>query len=197
MADLRCLDGSVLTIEPVPVCDRQGVPYEVTLRVLRQGQPFAEVGERCGFFLASLTQQLLTARDQGRDFPASLLEQGMRRWAAGGGLDADAAWEQAQRYLPRERELCALVARDPDDVTAAGELRIRVRAERTWLQPAPPAPGRWQQARSALVDVWGGRGTGLRAILDSAGLLHLLQTLLEDCAAVGVGYPMPLSPPPD
>ena len=37
VTEVTCVDGTVLAFEPVPVLDRAGVPYEVTLRRLRDG----------------------------------------------------------------------------------------------------------------------------------------------------------------
>lgn len=186
MADVTCIDGSVLTVVPVPCRDRGGVPYEVTLRLLRRGAPFGEVGQRCGFFLASTVLRLRAARGAGQEFPACALEAGLRAWAADAGADADQAWRTLQRYVPRERELFSFLSRDPDDVRASGELRVCVRDERTWLQPeADGGRGRWQLRRRAVLDAWGADGVGVRALLCSDGLLALLEQLLAECAAVG------------
>lgn len=35
VTEATCVDGTVLAFEPDPVLDRAGVPYEVTLRLLR------------------------------------------------------------------------------------------------------------------------------------------------------------------
>jgi hypothetical protein len=190
MAELQCVDGSVLSVLPVPVLDREGVPYEVTLRLLRDGEPFGEVGERCGFFVATTAARLSAARADDPDgFPASSLEAGLRAWAQDRGVDADDGWAAFERYLPRDRELFAFLSRDPDDVTAAGELRVSLRNERSWLPPADgQARGRWELRCRAVVDAWGAGGTGVRAVLDSAALLAFLERLVEDFAAVGATY---------
>jgi hypothetical protein len=62
MGVLRCVDGSVLTVVPVPCRDRTGKPYEITLELSRDDQPFARVGERCGFQLSRLAPRVADAR---------------------------------------------------------------------------------------------------------------------------------------
>lgn len=190
MAELQCVDGSVLSVLPVPVLDREGVPYEVSLRLLRDGTSFGEVGERCGFFVATAAARLRAARDLDPEgFPASSLEAGLRAWAQDRGIDADNGWAAFERYLPRDRELFAFLSRDPDDLTAAGELRVGLRNERTWLLPAEDWPrGRWQLRCRAVVEAWGADGTGVRAVLDSAALLDFLERLVADFAGVGASY---------
>lgn len=54
MAQLRCADGRLLDVVPVPVLDRTGVPYEATLRLLLDGAPFGDVGQRCAGLLAAV-----------------------------------------------------------------------------------------------------------------------------------------------
>ena len=190
MAELRCVDGSVLSVLPVPCLGRDGVPYEVTLRLLRDGEPLGEVGERCGFFLATTAARLreVRARDP-EGFPTSGLEAGLRAWAADGGLDPEAAWSELRRYLPRDREVFAFLARDPDDVSTAGELRVVLREERSWQAPDRDGDrGRWRLRCLAAVEAWGADGVGVRAVLGSAQLLAFLEQLLDDCAAAGVPY---------
>src|ERR1700733_14259360 len=66
MGELRCVDGSILTVTAVACNDRLGVPYELTLDLSREGKPFASVGERCGFRLT----QLAAGVPAGRGGPA-------------------------------------------------------------------------------------------------------------------------------
>jgi hypothetical protein len=190
MAELRCVDGTALSVLPVPCVGRDGVPYEVTLRLEVSGTPFGEVGERCGFFLATTAARLRVARGSDPEsFPTSGLELGLRAWAGDAGLDPDEAWPRLTRYLPRDRELFAFQARDPDDVASAGALRVVLREERSWVtSPEPGGRGRWRVRCLAVVEAWGSGGTGLRAVLDSAELLAFLERLLADCAAAGVPY---------
>lgn len=183
MADLSCVDGSVLSVLPVPCLGRDGVPYEVTLRLDRHGEQVGAVGERCGFFLAQVTARLRAAGPTG---PVSGLEAGLRAWAADQGQDPDEAWRGFGPYLPRDREVLAFRARDPDDVSSAGELRVVLREERTWAKQG--GRGRWELRCLAVVEAWDAGGRGARAVLDHAGLLAFLEQLLADCAAVGVPY---------
>src|SRR5215472_8783525 len=63
MGELRCVDGSVLTVVAVACRDRAGTPYEITLDLRRGHRPFASVGERCGFRLAQLAASVTAARE--------------------------------------------------------------------------------------------------------------------------------------
>ena len=187
MAELSCVDGSVLSVLPVPCLGRDGVPYEVTLRLDRDGEQVGAVGERCGFFVAQTAARLRAAGPGA--FPLSGLEAGLRAWAADHGVDGDEAWAGFARYLPRDREVLAFRSRDPDDVAAAGELRVVLREERSWVPPVQDGGrGRWRLRCLAVVEAWDAHGRGVRAVLDSAGLLAFLEQLLSDCAAVGVPY---------
>lgn len=189
MAEVRCVDGSALSVLPAPCLDRDGVPYEVTLQLEHDGAPFGEVGERCGFFLATTATRLRAARDSGAEYPPGGLEAGLRAWAADRALDGDEAWTAFERYLPRDRELFCFRARDPDDLATAGELRGVLRHERAWQPPEDDGGrGRWRLTTLAVLEACGSGGTGVRAVLDSAGLLAFLEQLLSECAAVGVSY---------
>ena len=182
MAVVTCVDGSELAVLPVPALDRDGVPYEVTLRLLSRGEPFGEVGERCGYFLASTAARLRAARARGDDFPASSMEGGLRAWASDSGQDPHATWEVLQRYLPRDRELFCFRSRDPDDLAMVGELRASLRYERHWTESG------WSVQCLADVEAWGEHGRGVRALLDSDQLLAFLEALVQDFAQVGADY---------
>ena len=97
MAQVRCVDGSVLEVRPVPVRARDDVAYEVTLQLLRDGVDFGQVGERCGWFLTAAAARLRAARTAGGGPPTSALESGVRRWAARTGVDPDRTWDSMQR----------------------------------------------------------------------------------------------------
>lgn len=181
MARVRCVDGAVLTVLPVPVLDRHDVPYEVTLRLLLDDQPFGEVGERCGYFLASTASRLRAARTAGGEFPDSSLEAGLQAWAGDTGADATAT-QELLRYLPRDRELFCFRARDPDDLSTVGELRATLREERQW-----EASG-WTVRCLTALEAWGEGGRGVRALLDSDRLLAFLESLVQDFAAAGAAY---------
>src|SRR6266481_8557577 len=62
MGALRCVDGSVLSVEAVSCRDRTGKPYEITLKLARDSVPFAAVGQRCGNQLSELADRINEAR---------------------------------------------------------------------------------------------------------------------------------------
>ncbi len=189
MAEVRCVDGSLLGVRPVPVVDRDRKPYEVTLELTCDGARFGTVGERCGYFVAVTAARLAAARTGGEDrFPPSSVEGGLRVWAAEVGLDPDRTWPELERHLPRDRDLFSFRHRDPDDVAGAGELRCAVRSEKTWIEGGDGDRGRWVIARHAVLDAWGDRGTGLRAVLTSAELAGFLSALVAEAAALGCRY---------
>src|SRR5215469_4946315 len=113
MGELRCVDGTVLTVVAVACHDRAGRPYEITLDLRRGGQPFASVGERCGFRLARLAASVTAARedpdlamawpdpDDRFPEPQPLLPPG--RFPA-----PVAVWGARERFRPREREYFSL-----------------------------------------------------------------------------------------
>lgn len=200
MAELTCVDGATLGVLPVPVLDRDQVPYEVTLRLTLDGADFGAVGERCGYFLATTAARLDEAiaessepaarwPDPADRFPSSSLEAGLRAWLADEGLAADQTWSVLQRYLPRDRDLFAFRTRDPDDLASAGELRCSLVTERTWVAPERAgAGGRWRLKQRAVVDAWGDSGTGVRAIVTATELAGFLRAVLADAAALGCRY---------
>jgi hypothetical protein len=206
MAELTCVDGSRLGVRPEPVLDRRRMPYEVTLRLDRDGAPFGVVGERCGYFLAGVGDRLAAARSDGSPqaarwaladrFPASAAEVAVRAWAAERRSDPSGVWDELARYLPRDRELFAFRRRDPDDLASVGELRCVVETEKAWVASAEePAgrssvirPGRWRLVRRAVVDAWGDGGVGVRAVLDSSALAEFLTALLGEMADVGATF---------
>lgn len=196
MAEVRCVDGSVLGVHPEPVVDRDGVPYELTLRLTRDGDAFGTVGERCGWFLASTAARLTAAIEAsapaGADdrFAASSVEGGLRAWAGDQGLNPDDAWRTIERYLPRDRDLFAFRHRDPDDITSAGDLRCSLRTERQWVagEGVAGGGGRWWLGCRAVLDAWGDAGVGVRAMLTAPELAAFLAALLDEAAALGCDY---------
>ena len=172
MVELVCVDGSVLSLLPVPRVDRRGVPYESTLRLLRDGQPFGDVGQ-CSAWLLARTADALRAeqRAAGRfpvpDWPALL-------------ASPDGVSPVLRTALPRDRELLCLRAREPDDGEGTAELRLWVREDRTWQAGHDGARGRWSLRTSVVLDVWGSAGTGLRCLLDGQALLALLDALVQE-----------------
>lgn len=177
MAEVVCVDGSVLTLLPVPKRDRSGAAYEVTLRLLRDGAPFGEVGECSGWLLSRTAGQLRALQEEhGPDaFPPGAYDAVLDH-----GLVENGDRTVLRRLLPRDRELLCLRARDPDDGEHSGELRLWVREDRTWRDGAR---GRWSLQARAVLDAWGAGGTGLRALLDGPALLGLLERLTEQAGS--------------
>ena len=177
MAEVVCVDGSVLTLLPVPKLDRSGVAYEATLRLLRDGEPFGDVGECSGWRLACTADRLraLQAAAGPDAFPPPAYDAVLDH-----GLVGDGDRTVLRRLLPRDRELLCLRARDPDDGDSSGELRLWVREDRTWHDGRDGARGRWSLSARAVLDAWGGDGTGLRALLDGPALLRLLDRLAAE-----------------
>jgi hypothetical protein len=179
----------MLAVRPVPVSGRDGTPYEVTLELLRDGVPFGEVGERCGYFLAATAARMRAASpDSSGGFPSSSAEAGIRSWALDEGTDPDGAWATLQRYLPRDRELFCFRSRDPDDLGSSGELRVTLEEERTWLPAGDGVAGSWRIDCCAVLRAWGSGGIGVRAVLSSGELLAFIEALLAEAAAVGASY---------
>ena len=201
MADVRCLDGTVLGVHPVPVVDRDRSTYEITLRLTRDAAPYAEVGERCGYFLAATAARLAAARADGSPesrswpnvedrFPISSCEGGLRAWAADAGVDPDEAWASLERYLPRDRDLFAFRHRDPDDIGGTGELRCSLHTHKRRIggPRVAGAGGRWELRQRAVLEAWGASGIGVRAVLSSDELDVFLRALLGEAADVGARY---------
>lgn len=206
MPDVTCTGGAVLTVRPVPVRARDGVPYEVTLELLLDGAPFGQVGERCGGLLADAAHRLgavvpvstpaadvaaAARRLRGpvpvapleadgdavarlhADVPVSTLEAVVV--AAGGD------WSALAPHLPRDRELFALRARDPDDVPCAGALRALLDVVRTWT-------GRtWSTRVQVRLEAWGDDGRGVSALLDLEQARALVDGVLGEAAGDGGG----------
>ena len=178
MNEVVCVDGSVLTLVPVPVVDRSGAAYELTLRLLRDGAPFGEVGECSGWRLSRVAERLRALQEDGRPgFPPAAHEA-----VVDSGLVADGDRAALRRLLPRDHELLCLRARDPDDGDPSGELRLWVREDRTWHAGRDGAGGRWSLQARAVLDAWGSTGTGVRALLDGPALLRLLDGLAAQAA---------------
>ncbi len=183
MAEVVCVDGSVLTLLPVPKLDRTGAAYEVTLRLLRDGEPFGEVGECSSWRLARTAEQLRALQaTAGTDaFPPGAYDAVLDH-----GLVEDGDRVVLRRLLPRDRELLCLRARDPDDGEPSGELRLWVREDRTWHDGLDGARGRWSVQARAVLDAWGSGGVGVRALLDGPALLHLLDRVVEEAGRSSV-----------
>lgn len=196
---------------PVPSHDRGGTPYEVSLELIRDGASFGSVGERCGYHLASLAGRMAVARAAGSAqaalwpdpddrFPDPPLGRAVRVLAEECG-HADTV----RRHLPREPELFAFRHRDRGDLGGAGELRCTLRTFSLWeAQPdSPPAPylppvapGSWRLTRRAVIEAWGERGWGVRAILTSGELDGFLADLLTEAERAGASYRDVIDRPP-
>ncbi|MCW2607452.1 MAG: hypothetical protein JWO60_2145 [Frankiales bacterium] len=172
MAQLRCADGRLLDVVPVPVLDRTGALYECTLRLLLDGAPFGHVGQRAAGVLGAVSARLDTEQQL-----TGTAERGVRGWARAQGTDPDVVWSGLRPHLPRDAELFCLRARDPDDDPLPGELRALVSPVRTWQDGAG-----WRTRTDVVVQAWGDDGAGVRAVLDLPGLCVWLDALLGECA---------------
>jgi hypothetical protein len=112
MGGLRCVDGSVLSVQAVTCRDRAGQAYEITLRLARDSEPFAVVGQRCGYQLSELARQISAARDDPQQ-AAAWPDPDDRFPAAGSDESALAANSEAtaDREAAADREVRA--AADP------------------------------------------------------------------------------------
>jgi hypothetical protein len=188
MGAILCVDGSVLTVTAVACRDRTGKPYEVTLELTRDREPFATVGERCGHQLSALAARVSAAREDPEQ--------------AGAWPDPDdrfpAGPETTQCYPPGECEYLSLRSRDLSDPAGAGEFRCTLRASAEWLGDRgghgpfrlPDRRGGWRLTRRALIEAWGAGGIGVRAVLTSAELVTFLDTVLREsggAALAGAG----------
>ena len=154
MGELRCVDGSVLSVEAVTCRDKVGRPYEITLNLARDSIPFAAVGQRCGYQLSRLAERVSAARldpaqaaawpDPDDRFPAPVpadqlpVTDGPARDHAAGppaGRVRAGRGSSARRadYLPGDHEYFALRSRDRGDPPGPGELRCVLRSSAVWL----------------------------------------------------------------
>ncbi len=134
MGELRCVDSSLLGVAAVPCRDRAGRPYDVTLRLVLDRQPFAIVGQRCGHQLAALAAQVQAARED----PAqqSCWPDPDDRFPVPG--EAGGAAGSPAGFQPGEREYFTLRSRDRGDLPGGGEIRCLLRSSAHWLPAAPP-----------------------------------------------------------
>ena len=126
MGQLRCVDGSVLAVAAVACRDRTGRPYEITLELARNRQPFGAVGQRCGYHLAELAAAVTAARkdpEQAAQWPDP-----DDRFPEPGGHAVP-----ARQQPPGEREYFSLRSRDRSDLTGTGEFRCSLRVSAEWL----------------------------------------------------------------
>jgi hypothetical protein len=189
MGELRCVDGSVLTVTAQACSDRLGVPYEITLDLRRGRKPFASIGERCGFRLSQLAASVTAARAD----PAQAVA-----WP-----DPDDRFP-APEFRPGEREYFSLRSRERSDLPGSGEFRCVLHDSAVWLNGQWPAggrghpgaagpgsgqPGGWSLTRRAVIEAWGADGIGVRAVLTSAELVTFLDTVLREPGGAAVAAP--------
>jgi hypothetical protein len=195
MGELRCVDGTVLTVTAVACNDRTGTPYEITLDLRRGRKPFGSVGERCGFRLSQLAASVTAARedpgqatawpDPDDRFPEPGPPPGPGLFPEPGPPPGAAAGIRSQGgFRPAEREYFSLRSRNPGDLPGSGELRCVLRDSAEWLR-GPDAgdrggAGGWRFTRRAVIEAWGTDGIGLRAVLTSAELVTFLDTVLRE-----------------
>jgi hypothetical protein len=123
MGALRCVDGSVLSVQAVACRDSAGQPYEITLSLARNSVPFAAVGQRCGYRFSELAERVSAARldpEQAATWP----NPDDRFPGACGGPEAGC--------LPCDHEYFTLRSRDRGDLPGTGELRCVLRSTAVW-----------------------------------------------------------------
>jgi hypothetical protein len=156
MGELRCVDGSVLSVEAVTCRDKVGRPFEITLNLARDSIPFAAVGQRCGYQLSRLAERVSAARldpsqaatwpDPDDRFPAPVPAVADHPPASDGPASDSVAAPVAEParvgrgasgrradYLPGDHEYFALRSRDRGDPPGPGELRCVLRSSAVWL----------------------------------------------------------------
>jgi len=120
MGALRCVDGSLLSVEAVICRDRVGQPYEITLKLARNSVPFAAVGQRCGYQLSDLAARASAARQDPQQVAA---------WP-----DPDDRFPApATGVLPGDHEYFALRSHERFDLPESGELRCVLRSTAVWV----------------------------------------------------------------
>src|SRR5215470_5927212 len=144
MGELRCVDGSVLSVEPVSCHDRAGRPYEITLSIARNSVPFAAVGQRCGYQLTRLAERVSAARGdpaQAAAWPDPDDRFPVPGMAASAGADTGRSVPRASPGaamgeagdVPDDHEFFVLRSRDRVDPPGTGELRCVLRSSAVWL----------------------------------------------------------------
>jgi hypothetical protein len=118
----------------------------MTLELVRDHEPFAAVGERCGHRLCALAARVSAAREDPEQAEAwpdpddRFPEPGQVGQPGQGGQPGQpdrAPGQHPQRsrehYLPGEREFFSLRSREPGDLPGTGELRCTLRTSAEWL----------------------------------------------------------------
>jgi len=139
MGALRCVDGSVLSVQAVTCRDKAGQPYEITLNLARDSVPFAAVGQRCGYQLSQLAGRIAAAR---------LDPEQAAAWPDPDDRFPTACAGPGAGYLPGEHEYFALRSRDRADLPGTGELRCVLRSSALWLGECMGTGPRQQQGHA-------------------------------------------------
>jgi hypothetical protein len=189
MGELRCVDGSVLSVEAVSCRDRAGQPYEITLNLTRNAVLFAAVGQRCGYQLSQLADRLSAARrdpvqaaewpdpDDRFPVPAANGAGPAASDEPAGSIPGAAGIGQPVGYLPGDAEYFALRSRDRVDPPGSGELRCVLRSHAVWLgecagvgrHPAPHPRATEQPAVRPPAAGHGGWRLTRRAVIEAWG----------------------------
>jgi len=195
MGELRCVDGSVLTVVAVACHDRAGTPYEITLDLRRGRRPFASVGERCGFRLAQLAASVTAAREDPEQatawpdpddrFPEP------RPWAPPGRLpEPDARSDGLEPIgvwgVPRAR--CTVPGRDPAGEAGRAGFRPSEREYFSLRSRDPgdlPGNGEFRCVLRDSAEWLGGRGPGAGG--QPGGWRLTRRAVIEAWGADGIG----------
>jgi hypothetical protein len=190
MGELRCVDGSVLSVEAVTCHDKVGRPYEITLNLARDSVPFAAVGQRCGYQLSRLAERVSAARldpvqaatwpdpDDRFPVPACTDHFGVSGWADRGSGAGPAAGTariggddggRSAHHVPSDHEYFTLRSRDRGDPPGPGELRCVLRSSAVWLGDCAGI-GQYQRTTSRMaVTGHGGWRLSRRAVIEAWG----------------------------
>ena len=208
MVELRCVDGTVLTVVAVACHDRAGTPYEITLDLRRGRRPFASVGERCGFRLAQLAASVTAAReDPGQATawpdpddrfpepwlcaPPGALPAGPEPGARSRGPEAVGVWGVSGEAVgvwgvPRENR--AAPGRDPAGEAARAGFRPSEReyfSLRSRDRGDLPGNGEFRCVLRDSAEWLGGRGRGTRG--QPGGWRLTRRAVIEAWGADGIG----------
>jgi hypothetical protein len=140
MGALRCVDGSVLSVQAVACRDSAGQPYEITLSLARNSVPFAAVGQRCGYQFSELAERISAAR---------LDPEQAAAWPDPDDRFPGACSGPEVGCLPCDHEYFTLRSRDRSDLPGTGELRCVLRSTAVW-QGECTGTGRHREAASRL-----------------------------------------------
>lgn len=141
--------------------DSAGTPYEITLRLHRDGALYGTVGERCGWFLTRLARGVAEAR-----------------------AGHEARWPDPDDRFPGGEELFAFRYRARNGVVGGGELRCQLRTIPVWIPGRRGHAGEWRVTRRAFLEAWSSGGVGMRAVLTSSELGVFVDALVaeaEEC----------------